>query len=56
MKKYNGKIVGILGTVIIHLLAAIIFMSFQLQGLKTKKKQIEKFEIEFAAIEEKKGH
>jgi flagellar biosynthesis regulator FlaF len=29
-------------------------MSFQLQGLKTKKKQIEKFEIEFAAIEEKK--
>lgn len=54
MRKYNGKIVGILGTVIIHLLAAIIFMSFQLQGLKTKEKQIEKFEIEFAAIEEKK--
>ncbi len=54
MRKYNGKIVGILGTVIIHLVAAIIFMSFQLQGLKTKKKQIEKFEIEFAAIEEKK--
>lgn len=54
MRKYNGKIVGILGTVIIHLLAAIIFMSFQLQGLKTKEKQIQKFEIEFAAIEEKK--
>jgi hypothetical protein len=54
VRKYNGKIVGILGTVIIHLIAAIIFMSFQLQGLKTKKKQIEKFEIEFAAIEEKK--
>jgi flagellar biosynthesis regulator FlaF len=54
VRKYNGKIVGILGTVIIHLVAAIIFMSFQLQGLKTKKKQIEKFEIEFAAIEEKK--
>jgi hypothetical protein len=54
VRKYNGKIVGILGTVIIHLLAAIIFMSFQLQGLKTKEKQIEKFEIEFAAIEEKK--
>lgn len=54
MKKYNGKIVGILGTVILHLLAAIIFMSFQLQALKTKEKRIEKFEIEFAAIEEKK--
>ncbi len=55
MKKYNGKIVGILGTVIIHLLAAIIFMSFQITGLKTKKDQIKKFEIEFAAIEEKKA-
>lgn len=55
MKKYNGKIVGILGTVIIHLVAAIVFMSFQLTGLKTKEKQIKKFEIEFAAIEEKKA-
>jgi len=55
VKKYNGKIVGILGTVIIHLVAAIVFMSFQLTGLKTKEKQIKKFEIEFAAIEEKKA-
>jgi hypothetical protein len=54
VKKYEGKIVGILGTVIIHLIAAIIFMSFQLQSLKTKEKQIEKFEIEFAQLEEKK--
>lgn len=54
MKRYEGKIVGILGTVIIHLVAAIIFMSFQLQSLRTKEKQVEKFEIEFAAIEEKK--
>lgn len=54
MKKYEGKIVGILGTVIIHLIAAIIFMSFQLHALKTKEKQVEKFEIEFASIEEKK--
>ena len=54
MSKYDGKIVGILGTVIVHLIAAIIFMSFQLQSLKTKEKQVEKFEIEFAAIEEKK--
>jgi len=54
VSKYNGKIVGILGTVIVHLIAAIIFMSFKLQSLKTKEKQVEKFEIEFAAIEEKK--
>ncbi len=54
MKRYEGKIVGILGTVIIHLVAAIIFMSFQLQSLKTKEKQVEKFEIEFAAFEDKK--
>ncbi|NLJ42059.1 MAG: hypothetical protein GX431_00275 [Bacteroidales bacterium] len=55
MKKYNGKIVGILGTVIIHLLAGIIFMSFQLQSLKTEKKKAEKFVIEFDALEQKKA-
>lgn len=54
MKKYNGKIVGILGTVIIHLLAGIIFMSFQLQSLKTEKRKTEKFVIEFDALEQKK--
>lgn len=54
MKKYNGKIVGILGTIIIHLIAAIIFMSFQLQALRTREKKAEKFEIEFSEIEEKK--
>ncbi len=54
MRKNNGKIVGILGTVIIHLIAGIIFMSFKLQSLRTDEKRIEKFEIEFAAIEEKK--
>jgi len=52
VKKYEGKIVGILGTVIIHLIAGIIFMTFKLQTLKTDKQRIEKFEIEFAAIEE----
>lgn len=50
MKKYEGKIVGILGTVIIHLLAGIIFMSFKLHTIK--KAQIKEFEIEFVAIEE----
>ncbi|MFZ0280800.1 MAG: hypothetical protein WAL29_04075 [Bacteroidales bacterium] len=50
MRKYEGKIVGILGTVIVHLLAGIIFMSFQLQSLKKELKQ--EFEIEFLAVEE----
>jgi hypothetical protein len=54
VRKNNGKIVGILGTVIIHLIAGIVFMSFKLQSLRTDEKRIEKFEIEFAAIEEKK--
>jgi hypothetical protein len=53
VKRNYGKIEGILGTVIIHLIAAIIFMSFQLQALKTKEKKIDKFEIEFLEIEEK---
>jgi hypothetical protein len=55
VKKYEGKIVGILGTVIIHLVAGIIFMSFKLQSLKTEKHTIEKFEIEFADIEQMKN-
>lgn len=55
MKKYEGKIVGILGTVIIHLIAAIIFMTFQLQALKTDQKKIERFEIEFSELEEPKA-
>jgi hypothetical protein len=50
VKKYEGRLVGILGTVIVHLLAGIIFMSFQLQSLK--KERIDEFEIEFLAIEQ----
>lgn len=34
MKNSDGRLVGILGAVIIHLLAGIIFMSFQLKTLK----------------------
>ena len=34
MKDYKGKIIGILGTVIIHLIAAILFMLFQIHSLK----------------------
>ncbi len=52
MKKHEGRIVGILGTVIIHLLAGILFMSFQLQTLK--KQRTEKFEIEFVELEKPK--
>lgn len=50
MRKYEGKLVGILGTVIIHLIAAIIFMSFQLYNLKIELPK--DFEIEFAPAEE----
>jgi hypothetical protein len=52
MRKYDGKLVGILGTVIIHLIAGIIFMSLQLRSLK--KDFSEKFEVEFAQVEEPK--
>ncbi len=54
MRRYHGKIVGILGTVIIHLLAGIIFMSFQLHTLKSKEKIIQKFEIEMVDEEDLK--
>lgn len=50
MKKYEGRIVGILGTVIIHLMAGIIFMSFRISDLKKDLK--DEFEIEMVAIEE----
>jgi len=33
MRKHEGKIIGILGTIIIHLIAAIIFMSLKLSSL-----------------------
>jgi hypothetical protein len=46
MKKYEGKYVGILGTVIIHLIAAIIFMSFQISSLHNEMKDV--FQVEFA--------
>jgi outer membrane biosynthesis protein TonB len=50
MRKYEGKVVGILGTVIFHLVAAIIFMSFQIRSLKVD--QTEMFTVEFVAVEE----
>jgi hypothetical protein len=45
MKKYEGRMVGILGTVIIHLIAAIIFMSFRLGSLHTEMREVFQVEI-----------
>lgn len=45
MKKYEGKLAGILGTVIIHLIAAILFMSFQLRSLNKQMQDILEVEI-----------
>jgi hypothetical protein len=50
MKKYEGRLVGILGTVIIHLIAGIIFMSFQIKSLQ--RDLSDEFEVEFAPVEE----
>ncbi len=52
--KYHGKLVGILGTVIIHLLAGIAFISVQLHELSTKQKAIQKFELEMVDEQELK--
>jgi hypothetical protein len=46
MQNNEGKLVGILGTVIIHLIAGIIFMSFQIRSLRQTRS--DKFMIEFA--------
>jgi len=48
MKDYQGKLVGILGTVIIHLVAAIIFMSFRIHSIKKIR---EEFTVEFEAVQ-----
>ena len=52
MKRYEGRKVGILGTVIIHLIAGILFMSFQIKSLQ--KDLSDKFEIGFATEDETK--
>ena len=46
MKKNKGKLAGILGTVIIHLIAGIIFMSLQLRSLQ--KNIATEYEVELA--------
>ena len=45
MKKYEGRLVGILGTVILHLIAGIIFMSFQIRSLQIDNS--DEFVVEF---------
>ena len=45
MKKYDRRITAILGAVIIHLIAGIIFMLFQLRSLQTTRSG--EFEVEY---------
>jgi hypothetical protein len=46
MKNYEGKLAGVMGAVIIHLIAGIIFMSFQIKSLHRNRP--ENFMVEFA--------
>jgi hypothetical protein len=50
MRKYEAKLVGIMGAVIVHLIAGIIFMSFQIGSLKRDFSK--EFTVEFAQVEE----
>jgi hypothetical protein len=45
MKKYDRRITALFGTLIIHLIAAIIFMVFQLRSLQTIRSG--EFEVEY---------
>lgn len=53
MRKYNGKLVGILGTVILHLIAAIIFMLLQISSLQKTNAKL--FSMEIEPVEEVKS-
>lgn len=50
MIKNEGKLVGILGTVIIHLIAGILFISFQINALHNKISA--EYELELARVDE----
>jgi hypothetical protein len=50
MRKYEGRLVGILGTVIIHLIAAILFMSFKIKSLTIDNS--DEFLVEFTPATE----
>ncbi len=45
MKKDEGKLVGIIGTVIIHLIAGIIFVSFQIKSIQKETHDIIELEM-----------
>lgn len=56
MRKYEAKLAGILGAVIVHLIAGIIFMSFQMRSLKrdlTKDLTVELAQVAEPEIKEK---
>jgi len=48
MKNYEGRLAGILGTIIFHLIAAIVFMSFQLHSVSQVENDA--FLIEFEPV------
>jgi len=50
MKKLKGNLTGILGTLIIHLIAAIIFLSMQLRSMDREIST--QYEVELAAVPE----
>jgi len=50
MRKYDGRLVGILGTVIIHLIVGILFMSFQISSLR--KNSSKEFLVELIPVED----
>jgi hypothetical protein len=50
MKKFKGNLTGILGTLIIHLVAAIIFLSMQLSSMD--KALSAQYEVEMAVVPE----
>lgn len=50
MKRNNGKLVGILGTLIIHLIAVIIFMLFQVRSIQKENEQ--RYIVEFEPVQE----
>ncbi len=48
MRNNDGRLAGLLGTVIIHLIAAIIFMSFKIKNLQQETAEI--FTVEFEEV------
>ncbi len=50
MRKYDGRLVGIFSTVIIHLIAAILFMSFRIKSLSIDHSH--EFTVEFTPATE----